>query len=102
MKPLLFSQTTNLLELQRPRGRGMYIEMIGYGTSQNILLRLEGFLYLQVFRQREEDGYFIDTEIDFSQSDKDFTLADYMAKEVWESSDDATHYLSTLMHYCQQ
>ena len=38
MIPLPSSEISNLLEINRPGGKGMYLELIGYGVSKKLLL----------------------------------------------------------------
>ena len=52
--PLPLSEISNLLEINRPGGKGMYLELMGYGVSKRLLLRLKDFPYVQVFKQREK------------------------------------------------
>ena len=80
----------------------MYVELVGYGASTKMLLRLKDLPYLQVFKQGEEGGCFVDTDITMPQSSREETLSNYMATKLWESKGDPTHYLSTIMRYYQQ
>ena len=96
------SKRDNLLKLDRPGGKEMYIEVLGYGASKTLLLWLQDLPSMHIFKQRNEGRCFIDMDISFPQSSKDETLFRYMAMELCESNGDATHYLSTLVHYYQQ
>ena len=57
----------------------MYLELLGYGPTQRLLLRFKDMPYVHIFQQRPADGCFIDEDIVFPRTLNNITMQhDYL------------------------
>jgi len=83
-------------------GWGIYLELIGYGSTKPLLLPLAHLPYFQVYIPRESNAPFLDESIEFPRRMTKKKALTRLVQELYARKGDPVAYVQIMMHYYRQ